>query len=215
MNIISCLYYFFAPVCVVLSTNVDYANVVNSNANEDDRYKMGEQQLQYIKKEANGPRFGQCWLNALKHLDHGCKNLNEDNQHKMTWYFTNCFLLKTGRQQYDCSPEITIENCIKVMKPEAYGVYVEFFTHTQNICFFLQSHAWQQATDMTIGKLADTSAFVAQQIENSSELQSEIIKQSIRNQQVLIEKGIDLRKTLDESKNGRETHDGRVQSNNV
>ena len=88
------------------------------------------------------------------------------------------------------------------MTAEAYNTYTEFFTHTQNICFFLQAQIWQDETDNTISRLADNSAHVAQQMEDSSLLQSDIIKkqnESIQNQELLLKHGNNLRQTLEES----------------
>lgn len=36
-----------------------------------------------------------------------------------------------------------------------------FFTHTQNICYFLQAQVWQEETDMTINRLSATSSQVS------------------------------------------------------
>ena len=88
------------------------------------------------------------------------------------------------------------------MTAEAYNTYTEFFTHTQNICFFLQAQIWQEETDSTISRLADNSAHVAQQIEDSSVLQSDIMRkqnESIKNQELLLQHGNNLRQTLKES----------------
>ena len=88
------------------------------------------------------------------------------------------------------------------MASEAYNSYTSFFTHTQNICFFLQAQVWQEETERTISKLADNSEIVAQQLEDTSHLQVEIMKKqndSIKNQEILLESGIELKKTLEES----------------
>ena len=73
-----------------------------------------------------------------------------------------------------------------------------------NFCMFLlQATEWQQATEDTIDRLADTSATVASQLDNASELQLELIRRqndSLEKQQQIIERGTELRQTLEESK---------------
>ena len=164
---------------------------------------MGKEKYEAIKREASSrPRYSKCWTDALVELQSGCKALTDETQHRMALAFTNCFLQKTGRNSYPCSSDVEVSLCTSSMTAEAYNTYTEFFTHTQNICFFLQAQIWQDETDNTISRLADNSAHVAQQMEDSSLLQSDIIKkqnESIQNQELLLKHGNNLRQTLEES----------------
>ena len=174
-------------------------------ADFDDQNKIsaGRDKYEALKKEAKMPKYGPCWTQALEDVEHGCKELTDDMQHYLSLKFTNCFLLKTGRTNYPCDGPEDVTQCTRDMTPEAYNVYTEFFTHTQNICFFLQSQVWQQKTEDTVNRLKDSSETVAQQIEHSSAIQAELIKQqsqSIENQQRLLEHGDKLRNSIQESK---------------
>ena len=80
--------------------------------------------------------------------------------------------------------------------------YTHFYTHTQNMCFFLEAQAWQEETDLTIHRLSQTSADVADKIESSSKLQSEFMvkqEESISNQKLVIDRGIELKSLLENS----------------
>ena len=174
-----------------------------SKPSDEERIKLGREKYEAMRRDSAIPRYGPCWLAAIGELEIGCKHLSEDVQHRLAHHFTHCFLSKTGRETKPCSAKDDLESCIGAMKPEAFNVYTEFFTHTQNICFFLESQAWQERSELTIDRLADNSELVARQIEDSSRLQSEIMKQqndTIKNQEVLLERGIDLRSTLEQSK---------------
>ncbi len=164
---------------------------------------MGKEKYEAIKREAsNMPRYSQCWTNALNALEIGCKTLSDDVQHRLALGFTNCFLAKTGRETYPCSRDEEVAECTRSMAPEAYNTYTEFFTHTQNICFFLEAQVWQEQTEYTVQSLADHSAIVARQMEDSSLLQTDILKrqnESIKNQEMLLKHGSDLKQTLVES----------------
>ena len=150
----------------------------------DNRLESGKQQYEIIQKEITAsPKYSQCWLDAIRSLESGCKALTDDIQHRLSLKFTNCFLEKSGRQKYPC-PEIqTLDQCTKNMPGESFGVYTNFFTHTQNMCYFLQSQVWQEKTDHTINRLEQSSENVAEQMENSSaqqrlllDMQSESLK---------------------------------------
>ena len=164
----------------------------------------GKEKYEAIQREVSSsrPRYSKCWTDALRNLQEGCKSLTDDAQHRMALAFTNCFLQKTGRETYPCTADAEMSSCTATMSSEAYNTFTEFFTHTQNICFFLQAQVWQDETDHTINRLADNSALVAQQMEDTSVLQSDIIKkqnESIKNQELLLKHGKDLRQTLEES----------------
>ena len=182
------------------------ANVFVSSQREDEinteRYNKGKEKYEAIKRETMMPKYSQCWKSALQNLEVGCKTLNDDIQHRLALQFSNCFLLKTGRETYPCSQTQEIEECTQNMKPEAFNTYTEFFTHTQNICFFLQSQIWQEITENTISKLSDNSENVAKQLEDSGQLQSEIMKrqnESIKNQEILLQRGRELSQTIETS----------------
>ena len=170
---------------------------------QDERYILGKKKYEDIRREVSSrPQYSKCWTSALAELLSGCKALTDDTQHRLALAFTNCFLQKTGRNSFPCSSDVEVSSCTSSMTAEAYNTYAEFFTHTQNICFFLQAQIWQDQADNTISRLSDNSAQVAQQMEDSSILQSAIIKkqnESIKNQEILLKHGDNLRQTLEES----------------
>ncbi len=175
---------------------------MSMSATEDAIFQQGKEKYEAIERNTQMPRYSQCWTDALKKLSVGCKHLTDDMQSRLAITFTNCHLAKTGRTQYPCDDDVDLAVCTNDMTTEAYIVFTEFFTHTQSICFYLQSQVWHDATQNVITRLADTSEQVAQQIEDSSHLQNELLKKqndSISNQQILIERGGELKKTLEVS----------------
>jgi hypothetical protein len=168
----------------------------------EEQLALGKERYEHYKRESKMPRYSKCWTDALKNLEFGCQQLTDDLQYRLALEFANCFSLKTGRPIFDCSMEQNIEECVKDMGDQSYGTFREFFTHTQNMCFFLQSQAWQAETDQTIVRLADNSQVVAQQLADSSELQEVMMKkqnESLKNQEVMIQRGMELRNTIEES----------------
>ena len=168
-----------------------------------DQLSLGQERYESLQRESTMPRFGPCWKDALQELESGCRHLTEDLQHRLALSFTNCFLLKFDKVIYKCNPQEEFASCTKDMTADAYNTYVEFFTHTQNMCYFLQSQVWQEETDITIDRLADSSKHVANQLENSSKLQSEVIEKqnlSLKNQEIFMQRGAELKEMLEDSK---------------
>ncbi|KXJ11268.1 Protein brambleberry [Exaiptasia diaphana] len=112
----------------------------------EERYKAGEKSLQDFQAKAQN---SECWKEAIANLEVGCKKLTDIEQSYLAVDFTNCHLKKSGRRTYNCSRDKSIEDCTGNMDDTAFNAYTTFFTHTTNICFYLQSQAWQQRTEDT------------------------------------------------------------------
>ena len=150
----------------------------------------------------NDCRYGTCWTHALKDLETGCKNLDDEVQSrqviwsKIIWSkkelvslhccpmfsnvgllpfhlfrlalnFANCFLAKAGQSTFPCQPNTPIEACLQEVRflnywlhwylyciiqvdNNAFTAYSNFFTHTQNMCYFLQSQVRIPTNSVTL-----------------------------------------------------------------
>lgn len=166
------------------------------------RYQLGKEKFESFERESKLPRYGNCWLKAIESLKSGCRELSEDTQYMLALRFTNCFLRKTGKPTYECDDLADIALCTAKMTAEAYQVLTEFFTHTHNMCFFLQQQAWQDKTETLVTHLVKTSDTVVVQMENASELQGKILKgqiDTIQNQKLLGQHLIAQSETLEQS----------------
>ena len=188
------LIYCVLPIC--------WAHQFHSNFKQDPKYIEGRDQYQLSLMRSHEPRYGKCYVNALSLLETGCKSLTDDVQHRLALKFANCLFLKNGMTTFECHGHEEFSICTKGMSPEAFMTYTHFYTHTQNMCFFLEAQAWQEQTDFTIHRLSQTSADVVEKIDSSSQLQNEfMIKQeeSINNQKLVIERGSELKSLLENS----------------
>ena len=53
---------------------------VTSAASEDNRLELGRLQYELAKSDSRMPRYGDCWKNAVRDLEEGCKRLTDDEQ---------------------------------------------------------------------------------------------------------------------------------------
>ncbi|XP_078597051.1 uncharacterized protein LOC144873511 isoform X1 [Branchiostoma floridae x Branchiostoma japonicum] len=178
-----------------------FATTLNFEVNSGDAEK-GRTQLAEIRKRSEDPRYGRCWTTALARVESGCKSLTDDQQSRMAIAFANCHLAKSGKRDYECKPGQTIQECTQDMDDLAFSTYTEFFTHTQNICFFLQNQVWQENTERTVSMLADNSDKVAHKLEVTAEMQEMVIARqnaSLKKQEDILRHEEALRKTLKSS----------------
>lgn len=166
------------------------------------RAEEGKREFALMNQKTQNPKYGKCWKNAIVTIQTGCKELDDEIQSRMALAYLNCFLALQGRPAYSCQTTDSIEHCTKDMSDGDRGSYTTFFTHTQNICYFLESQIWQENTEKTVSRLSDSSLMVASQLEESSELQTKMIEKqnmSLKNQETIIDKAVNLSQIISAS----------------
>eukprot|EP00092_Neocalanus_flemingeri_P104956 GFUD01134475.1.p1 GENE.GFUD01134475.1~~GFUD01134475.1.p1 ORF type:complete len:549 (+),score=210.84 GFUD01134475.1:102-1748(+) len=164
---------------------------------------QGQSQYQQLAQLATLPRYGPCWVSALSHLQSTCSHLSDTTQARLALQFANCFLAQAGQQVYPCQEGEEIARCLQGVDNNAFTAYSNFYTHTQNMCYFLKSQEWQEITDNTITRLSSSSAKVAREMEESQHLQKEIAigqQSSLEYQRQLAENGSFLSQAIETSK---------------
>lgn len=112
----------------------------------------------------------------------------------------------SGQDPLDCVSERTValkRLCMKDMPDRAYNAYTEFFTQTQNMCYFLQNQVWHRETENTINNLNSNSRIVNEKLREASDLQNVLLEhqqQGLVAQEELLKNGKDLSNSLNVSK---------------
>jgi hypothetical protein len=125
--------------------------------------------------------------------------LTDDIQSNIALKFTDCFLSMSGLDIYECEKSSNKKDCLRKMTDRAFIVYTEFYTHTINMCFFLESVAWHEQTEETIDRLSSSSARVTRQLEEAETVQEMLLEQqrkSMSVQQELLNNGLSLSEML-------------------
>ncbi|KRT79757.1 hypothetical protein AMK59_8016 [Oryctes borbonicus] len=158
--------------------------------------EQGRAQYQLLQERGSLPQYGSCWKSAIRNVNEGCRSLSEDTQAEIALQLTNCFLLMSGHDTYECElnkkPNLRAI-CINTMSDRAFHVYTEFYTHTQNICWFLRGQIWHET-------IAENTWKVGQQLQDSAKNQEQILhnqKESLKLQERLMEYGNNLEKTME------------------
>ena len=122
---------------IFLTTASEYPPFIEFVAN----YENGETQIEKIKDYCRIPEYGLCWTSALDNLYQSCERLTEVEQSRMALAFTNCLLEMAEFDTYHCSDSEPLSKCLNKMKGDIFALttFAEFFTHSRDMCFFLQS----------------------------------------------------------------------------
>lgn len=186
-------------------------NLFSSQPFDVQRLNEGEKQYRLIQSNANLPQYGTCWTNAIRQIDVTCTDLNEKTQAMLALSFTKCFMAMSGSEQ-DASSDLDAckdTDCIGNMNERVFTAYTHFYTHTQNMCFYLMHQVWHDETEKTIHLLKSHSQSVSKQLEFqkyqlelAGRLQINLLTQQregLKLQQKLVEHGVNLSEVLNDS----------------
>jgi len=187
----------FRVLTAILFVSLFHVSLINMmNHLNPTSLASGQHQYQELALKASLPKYGSCWMTALSQLSSTCNDLSDVTQSRLALKFANCFLRQSGQQDFPCEDDQDIASCLKNVDNNAFTAYSNFYTHTQNMCYFLKSIEWQEMTDNTVNRLSKSSAKVAQ-------LQEEIVigqRDSLEYQRQLAENGSILSQAIEASK---------------
>ena len=149
------------------------------------RLQRGATQLQVLREEAAkkgeaGAPQASCWAAAVGKLESGCAQVakDDDAQSRLAVEFTNCHLAKSGLPTYECAEEMTLKECTRPMVDSAsglaYSTYTLFYTHTESICFYMQSQAFQASTEAAVNSLYAAGREAASRLQGLQQQTAEI-----------------------------------------
>lgn len=150
-----------------------------------------------IREKSTLPRYGNCWKAAVETIDDGCRHLSEETQSDIALKLTNCFLEMSGQETYNCEQDIKPNirtKCMQSMSDKAFNAYTEFYTHTQNICWFLRGQIWHET-------ITTNTLKVGEQLKESAANQEELLaaqKESLMVQERILQHGKILGNVLEE-----------------
>lgn len=165
----------------------------------------GRKQYALIKSHSNLPEYGHCWTQAIQQIDGTCARLTDRTQASLALKFTKCFMDMSGGDAIDDIELCHIDDaeCLRRLPERVFQAYTQFYTHTQNICFYLMHQVWHTETEQTINLLRTHSQSVSKQLELAGRLQMNLLQQQregLKVQRKLVAHGLNLSDALLESR---------------
>ena len=172
-------------MAMALAQHVASPPAFQSDPTASDRLQRGATQLQVLKEEAArkgeaGAPQASCWAAAVGKLESGCAQVAKDDdvQSRLAVEFTNCHLAKSGLPTYECHEKMTLQECTRPMVDSAsglaYSTYTLFYTHTESICFYMQSQAFQASTEKSVNSLHAAGIEAASRLQGLQQQAAEI-----------------------------------------
>ncbi|CAD5117432.1 DgyrCDS6202 [Dimorphilus gyrociliatus] len=161
-------------ILLLLTISCSALKEADLNINEKN-FQDGRNRFEMYKRytDFDSPEYSECYTDALESLNIGCKYLTDDIQHRLAFKFFDCFREKLGRDLINCKEDEDIKDCYKRVGKDS--DYTDFFTHTNNMCYFLQSQIWYRNVNKATSRLIEKSQDIGQQLEDSRLKQKELI----------------------------------------
>ncbi|KAL1496446.1 hypothetical protein AB1Y20_016400 [Prymnesium parvum] len=140
---------------LVVYTPMAYSSTFQFDSMATVRAEAGKQHIEELLHDKSAHKS--CWATAVENLRMGCRQMDDIERSRLAVQFANCHLQKSGLQTYACTSEMDVAACTSPMVDSpsglAYSTYTLFYSHAESMCFYLQSTAFQQATEHAVQSL--------------------------------------------------------------
>ncbi|XP_071541245.1 uncharacterized protein [Panulirus ornatus] len=191
-------------VCVVREAMTQPPEETFADDPLDTRAKEGKHHYDLMTREAQMPRYGECYQNALRDLHEGCSDLTDEVQSRLALSFTNCYLVRFGWEVYPCGPQELLSACMQHLDSRAASVYSAMLSSTLAMCHFLQAQAWHHSTAQAINSLRDASEAVSfrlsQAADSAAALSHQLDAQITESRQAVRNAFIEIRESTAEQR---------------
>ena len=173
-------------ICVLATLLSSCVSVFQVDPHAQSRIEEGKAQLDQLVAD---PAAQGCWSKAVAALESGCRSMDDQRRSRLAVQFTNCHMEKSLLPTYACTESMDIAQCTRPMVDSvnsiAYSAYTTFYTHAESMCFYLQSEAFQRATEQAVDRLHASAKGTAAQLGELQAQAGHIVSDtmSIRNEQ--------------------------------
>ena len=186
---------------------INYNLVKSFDIETNSLYQDGKEQYELINSYSQLPKYGDCWKHSIKQVKNGCKHLNDQIQTNLAIMFTYCLLKHLKYDLVECD-HVDVNNndenanleCYEKLKSHqnSFTTFTEFFTHTQNICFFLQNQIWNEKTLELVKESRETQINLLNSVNQAVETQQKLIETNSHLQEVINNSAINVQNVLEE-----------------
>lgn len=192
-------------IVFVLTIHISFS--IAFDLSDSNVFKDGKEQYELISSYSQLPKYGECWKNAISNVKNGCKNLNDHIQTNLAIMFTYCLLKHLNYDLSECktinllhNDDISNSICYEKLKTNSnsFTTFTEFFTHTQNICFFLQNQVWNEQTVALVKESRKTQVDLLHSVNKAVEAQQKLIDTNVYLQETINKSAVNVQYVLDE-----------------
>lgn len=132
--------------------------------------KQGYEELAVIQENAQEETFLEklfgtnCFSIAVHALNQDCRYLDQETKSRLAFRLVGCQLRVHGSKVPSCEQKESFRDCINKLSDRNHQLFVEFLTHVDSMCLFIQNHNFDRYTEAILNKLVDGVSFSENQI---------------------------------------------------
>lgn len=107
-----------------------------------------------------------CYTKALEDLEKDCKSINQEQKSRFALYLANCQLATQGQDTYPCGLREPLRTCLSRLPDRETMLYIEFLTHADTMCLFLQNRDFEKYTENMLNTLAQGAGYAKDQLSH-------------------------------------------------
>lgn len=135
-----------------------------------ERFREGQAQVSTLQAAAKTETFldkmlgTNCYSRAVKELQRDCKHLDQVQKSRLALRLANCQLATQGQGTYPCSDEEPLRKCVERLPDRDNFLYIEFLTHVDSMCLFIQNQDFEKHTEFMLNQLSEGAGYASEQL---------------------------------------------------
>ncbi|KAH7618238.1 hypothetical protein Ndes2526B_g07161 [Nannochloris sp. 'desiccata'] len=135
-----------------------------------DRQREGLTQIASLQAAAGTETFldkmlgTNCYSRAVSDLERDCSRLDQLQKSRLALGLANCQLATQGQDTFPCSNTETLRACVDRLPDRENFMYIEFLTHVDSMCLFIQNQQFEKHTEMLLNTLSEGAGFAKEQL---------------------------------------------------
>lgn len=106
-----------------------------------------------------------CYSKALTELQRDCRHLEQEEKSRLAVRLANCQLATQGQETYPCSSSDPLRECVERLSDKANFLYIEFLTHIDSMCLFIQNRNFEKYAETMLNRLSSSADFARKELE--------------------------------------------------
>ncbi|KAL4431061.1 hypothetical protein ABPG75_006317 [Micractinium tetrahymenae] len=119
-----------------------------------------------------------CFSAAVGELTADCRRMEQEAKTRLALRLTNCQLATQGGPTYPCSPRQSLQECTQALPDRGYALFVEFLTHADSMCLFIQNQNFERYTENMLNRLAEGAGYAQDQLAAAAKSSAALTKQT-------------------------------------
>jgi hypothetical protein len=105
-----------------------------------------------------------CYSRAVADLRAGCAAMDPPAKTRLALRLANCQLATQGQATFPCAEAEPLKRCVERLPDREHGLYVEFLTHADEMCLFVQNQEFERYAEALLNQLAAGAGYAREQL---------------------------------------------------